>query len=178
VTLPSTFTSLATSIHGIQPHSLTMRTSLFFFSALFASLTTAQTTLPSTLPACAQQCTSLVNAQQSCASNPAAYQTCFCQNALLVQLYQPQPVQICTQCSAGDMASIQSWYTSTCKSGSNPAANNQPTTTPSTTTAPPTTTPTTTTSPAAGATVTNQQDTSSANDPPKGPWYDVPAYPE
>ena len=149
-----------------------MGTALLFFSALSATLTIAQqTTLPSTLPACAQQCTILTNAQQSCSSNPTAYQSCFCQSALLSQLYSSQPVQLCTQCSASDMASIQSWYKGTCQQGASPAANNQPTNTPSTTTSPPTTGPTTTTPPATGATVTNQQDSNTAKDPPKGPWY-------
>ena len=148
-----------------------MKTNLFFFPAVFVSLTIAQNTLPSTLPACAQQCTILTNAQQSCTSNPTAYQSCFCQSSLLSQLYISQPVQLCTQCSATDMAAIQSWYKGTCGQGGAAAANNQPSNTPSTTASSPTTTPTTTTPPATGQTVTNQQDSNAAQDAPKGPWY-------
>ena len=149
-----------------------MKTSLLFFPALFASLGLAQTSLPSNLPSCAQQCTILTNAQQSCSSNPTAYQSCFCQSALLSQLYSSQPIQLCTQCSATDMASIQSWYKGTCQQGA-PVANNnqQPTNTPSTSTnAPPPTTPTTT-PPPAGGTVTGQQSSSTATTAPNGPWY-------
>lgn len=147
-----------------------MKTALLFFPALFTALTAAQNNLPSNLPACAQQCTIITNAQQSCASNQAAYQSCFCQSALLSQLYSPQPVQLCTQCSATDMSAIQSWYKGTCQQGGAPAANNQPTTTPITTTSPPTTNPTTTAPPATGASVTNQQDSNGAKDAPSGPW--------
>ena len=157
----------------MHPHSLTMKTLLLFFPALFASLSAAQTTtLPSTLPACAQQCTPLTGAQQSCASNPTAYQSCFCQSPLITQLYSAQPVQLCSSCSASDMASIQQWYKGNCQQGNAGAAQgatSQPTTTPTTTAVGPTTTPTTTTTPAAaGATVTNPQDLDSTA--PPGPW--------
>jgi len=152
-----------------------MKTALLFFPALFTALTSAQvaTTLPNTLPACAQQCTVLTGAQQSCASNAAAYQSCFCQSALLSQLYSSQPVQLCTQCSATDMASIQTWYKGSCQNGAPVAAANQPTTTPATTTSP-TTTMTPKVAPTAGTTVTNQQDPNSAQHAPSGSWYVLP----
>lgn len=174
-----TWSSTASTFASIHPihtaHSFAMRTVLIFFPALFAALTTAQvaTTLPNTLPACAQQCTILTSAQQSCASNAAAYQSCFCQSALLSQLYTSQPVQLCTQCSATDMASIQTWYKASCQNGVPVAGANQPTTPSATTTSPSTATSTPKTAPTAGTTVTNQQDSNSAQNNPTGPWYVV-----
>lgn len=152
-----------------------MRTFLLFFPAFFGALTTAQvaTTLPNTLPACAQQCTVLTNAQQSCASNPTAYQSCFCQSGLLAQLYSSQPVQLCTQCSPTDMASIQTWYTGSCRNGAPVAGANQPNQ-PTTTTTPSNLTPTIATTPSnsrtAGAVVANQQGVPGSQNAPQGSW--------
>jgi hypothetical protein len=170
VTRSSTRVTFA-STHSIHtPHSFAMRTVLLLFPALHASITLAQvaTTLPNTLPACAQQCTILTSAQQSCASNAAAYQSCFCQSALLSQLYTSQPIQLCTQCSAADMASIQTWYKASCQNGGTVAAANQPTTTSTPTPSPSTATTTPRTSHTGGTTTTNQQDSNSG---PSGPWY-------
>ena len=164
---PPTLALIHDSIH---PHSFTMRSTLLFFPALFAAFTAAQNNLPSNLPACAQQCNVLVNAQQSCASNQAAYQSCFCQSALLSTLYTSQPVPLCAQCSTTDMAAIQSWYKGTCQQGGPPAANNQATNAPTTTTTPPATNPTTTSPPTTGVSIINQQDSNGDKDAPSGPW--------
>jgi len=141
-------------------------------SALFILLTPtiAQSLIPSNLPPCAQQCSLLQQAAGSCMSNPSAAQSCFCQSALLSQLYTAQPVQLCSQCSAADMLTIQNNYKSACKAAGAPAAANvaAPSTTSTSTTSTPTTSPTT--APKAGGLVGNQQDTSSTN-PPSGPWY-------
>lgn len=163
-----------TPSHFNTTHSFAMKTAVLFFPALFAALTTAQvaTTLPNTLPACAQQCTELVGAQQSCASNPTAYQSCFCQSALLSSLYSSSPVQLCTQCSATDMASIQTWYKGSCSNGQPVAGANQPTSTTTNPTSPSTTSATSKTSAAAASTtVSNDQDSNSAQNAPSGPWY-------
>lgn len=86
--------------------------------------TLGQTLVANTLPSCAQTCAQLQNAQSSCTpaggapvSNQQTYQSCFCQSTLLSQLYSPQSIPFCTQCSAADMATIQSWYKSFCKGG-------------------------------------------------------------
>ncbi|KAK4691999.1 hypothetical protein P7C71_g5121, partial [Lecanoromycetidae sp. Uapishka_2] len=144
-------------------------------STLFVLLapTLAQNLIPSSFPSCAQQCSLLQQAATSCMSNPTAAQSCFCQSALLSQLYGASPVSICSQCSAADMLTIQNGYKSTCKAEGAPAAANvavpaSPSTT-TTTSATSKTTTSATTSPTAGAAVPNQQDTSTTN-PPSGPW--------
>lgn len=149
-------------------------------STLFVLLTPilAQNLIPSTFPSCAQQCTLLQQAAGSCMSNPSAAQSCFCESALLTQLYTAQPVTLCSQCSAADMLTIQNGYKSTCKAAGAPAAANAVVAaSPSTTTTSSATSKTTTsatTAPTAGGAIGNQLDTSSTN-PPSGPWYVVPS---
>lgn len=145
-------------------------------SALFILLapTIAQSLIPSTWPSCAQQCTMLQQAVTSCESNPTAAQSCFCESALLSQLYEPQAVQLCSQCSAADMLTIQNGYKSTCKAEGAPAAANvdiaaSPSTT-ATSSATSKTSTSATNAATAGSAIGNQQDTSSTN-PPSGPWY-------
>ena len=109
----------------------TISTVLLLLST-YPTSTSAQVLLSNTLPSCAQGCAQLQNAQSSCTpaggapvSNDATYKSCFCQSALLSQLYSPQPVQqFCTQCSQGDMATIQSWYKGFCASGAMPSGGN------------------------------------------------------
>ena len=147
---------------------------LVSFPALFIPLIPAQTLLANNLPSCAQQCTTLLNAQSSCVpsggapvSNQATYQSCFCTSQLLTQLLSAQLVQLCPQCQAGDMVTIQNWYKGLCGQGA-PVANNQPSTTLSSTTAPSTTTPASAPT-QQGATV-NGVEISNDQSAPKGPW--------
>lgn len=134
----------------------------------------AQNLIPSSFPSCAQQCSLLQQAAGSCMANPAAAQSCFCQSALLSQLYTAQPVQICSQCSAADMLVIQNQYKQTCKQAGAPAAanvaapSNTLMTTPSTPAATGKTSTSATTSPTSGGVVANEQ---SVNSRPPGPWY-------
>lgn len=96
-----------------------------------APLTLSQQLIPSNLPSCAEQCTVLQQGQTGCVpaggapqASPGIYQSCFCQSALLTQLYTNQPVQLCSNCNSGDMATIQNWYQTYCgKGGSQVAAN-------------------------------------------------------
>ena len=88
------------------------------------------TLIPSSLPPCAQTCPVLVQAQSACVppaalvSNPATYQSCFCQSAFLVSLRSTSNSNICApQCPDGDFATIASWYKGMCGiSGGAPAA--------------------------------------------------------
>ncbi|MCJ1432001.1 hypothetical protein MMC27_001357 [Xylographa pallens] len=99
---------------------------------LYSALTTAQSTssqIPSTLPACAQTCIALTQASQSCASNQATYQSCFCQSALLSSLKTSPTDNKCSpQCGDADFATIASWYNGQCGT----SAAGAPATTPST----------------------------------------------
>lgn len=95
---------------------------------LSPSSTLAQVLIPNNLPTCAAGCAQLQNAQSSCTpaggapvTNQQTYQSCFCQSALLVQLYSPSPITFCTQCSQADMATIQDWYKNFCKGGTGAA---------------------------------------------------------
>ena len=147
---------------------------------LLPPLASAQTLISPTLPSCAQQCSVLQQAQTACipaggapVSDQATYQSCFCQSNFLTQLQSPSPVQLCSSCSASDMAAIQSWFKATCQPG---AANNGPTTTPSITSSS-TTAPTTfhvTSSPTVSPTTSaasNNQDPNSINaDQTDKPW--------
>lgn len=91
--------------------------------ALITNVATQQL-IPSNLPPCAQQCTALQQGQTGCVpaggapvTNSGIYQSCFCQSALLSQLYTPNPVQLCTSCSGSDMSTIQQWYKGFCGKG-------------------------------------------------------------
>ena len=82
------------------------------------------TLIPSSLPPCAQTCPVLVQAQNACVppaalvTNPATYQSCFCQSAFLVSLRSTSNSNICVpQCPDGDFATIISWYKSLCSIG-------------------------------------------------------------
>ena len=151
------------------------------FPLLFAFLNpliSAQQLLPNNLPSCAQQCTVLQQGQTGCTpaggapvSNEAIYQSCFCQSALLTQLYSNNAVQLCSSCPANDMNTIQNWYKNYCGKGGAPIQGNgngqngnngqqqQP---PQTTTAKaPTTTPTS---------GTNRQGVTNSANQPQEPW--------
>ena len=123
-----------------NPRLVTLGSFHLFFLLLLQHLLSSftQQILPTDLPSCAQGCAQLQNAQSSCTpaggaeiSDQATYDSCFCQSALLTQLYSPQPVTtFCTQCSKSDMTSIQDWYkrfcaeaTSTVQSGSSLQSN-------------------------------------------------------
>ena len=167
--------------------SFALSTSILVFSSYFYHQAQAQTLLASSLPQCAQNCAQLVNAQSSCTpaggapvTNDATYKSCFCQSALLTQLYQPQPVQFCTQCSPQDMLTAQNWYKSFCASGNtNPSASQSGSATagtqqPSAIFVPPATSTASQVhnqATSAGATVTNQQG-ATYTDPNAGKsWY-------
>ena len=82
------------------------------------------TLIPSSLPPCAQTCPVLVQAQSACVppaalvTNPATYQSCFCQSAFLVSLRSSSDGNICApQCPDGDFAAIKSWYKGFCQIG-------------------------------------------------------------
>ena len=148
--------------------SLTLTTTLTLL--LHPLLTTAQNLIPASYPSCAQSCPLLQQAAQSCMSNPSAAQSCFCQSALLGQLYNPNPVQVCSQCSATDMLSIQNGYKSQCKAAGAPAAANvqvqqQPTSTTTSTSA-----TSATASPTSQGSVSHQGSTNAQ----QGPWYALP----
>ena len=137
------------------------------------SLTTAQQLIPQDLPSCAQQCTVLEQGQTGCTpaggapvTSQGTYQSCFCQSALLTQLYAESPVQLCSTCSSTDMSSIQNWYKTFCGRGAAPAANNgqQPPTSATSSTS--TTGPTN--RPASGATSADQQGAQDSDD--NGSW--------
>ena len=151
-------------------------------SALLNLLISAQQLLPPNLPTCAQKCEVLQQGQTGCTpaggapvSNQVTYQSCFCQSALLTQLYSNNAVQLCSSCPANDMATIQNWYKNYCGKGGAPLPGNgngngqngnngqqqQPQSPTSTSTA-------LNTNPTTG---TNRQGvTKSANEPAQGPW--------
>ena len=146
--------------------------------AIITPLISAQQLIPNNLPSCAGQCTVLQQGQSGCTpaggapvTNQDTYKSCFCQSALLTQLFSDTAVQLCSTCQPSDMSTIQNWYKSYCGKGGAPVQGNgngqngnaqQPTTT-STSTAPPTTTPT--------AQSSNQQGLpQSANNANNGPW--------
>lgn len=74
----------------------------------------------SALPSCAQQCTSLQNAQTGCIP-PAApvtdatiYESCFCQSGYLTTLKAAGSTICSDVCDASDVAKIATWYQSNC----------------------------------------------------------------
>ena len=89
-----------------------------FAAVCFAAISSAQL-IPTTLPACAQQCTVLIGAQNSCASNPAAEASCFCQNADLAPIRTAPSNNLCSAwCSPTDWQTIANWYnTQQCPNG-------------------------------------------------------------
>ena len=147
----------------------------YLLPALLAPLITAQQLIPQNLPSCVQQCPALQQGQTGCTpaggapvTSQGTYQSCFCQSALLTQLYSPNPIQFCSTCSTTDMSTIQNWYKSFCERGGAPVANNgqQP--------APPATLSTSTirptNSPTSGARTTDPKG-STESDEDEGPWY-------
>lgn len=74
------------------------------------------------LPQCAQQCTTLQQAQTLCIppDAPTVQKTCFCQSGLLTQL-PSNPEAVCAQvCSSTESQQIQQWYTSYCQNPNAP----------------------------------------------------------
>lgn len=154
---------------------------LALLASRLASAQGASALLPSTLPSCAGQCTVLQQAATGCTpaggapvANQATYQSCFCQSALLPSLFSTTAVQLCSTCSASDMASIQSWYKNLCGKGAGVA--NSPDS-PSSTSAAPSASKATgksSTTPTSGASVSNSQgNTSSTDQTSNGPWYAI-----
>ena len=160
--------------------------------SFLTAITTAQQLIPSNLPSCAAQCTVLQQAQTGCTpaggapvTGQAQYQSCFCQSALLTQLYSDNTVQVCTTCSQSDMSTIQNWYKDYCGRGGAPVQGNgnqnqdqnnqngQQTSTSTTSTQRPTQSPTRT------ANGNNQGVTQSENADDGRPWYahPLPPYP-
>ena len=151
--------------------------------SLYPPIISAQavTLLASNLPACAEQCTTLTNAESSCTpplapvTSNQIYESCFCQSALLTSLYSSAAVQgVCASCSAADMLTIQKLYQGVCPNAGKGAPNfgdlaTGPTTSSSATTPGPTTS-TATSAPHASASTTNQQDSNSSTNPTPGPW--------
>ena len=156
-----------------------MKTFVFpLLIAIITPLTTAQQLISTTLPACVQACVPLQQGQTGCTpaggapvSNQDTYKSCFCQSALLTQLYSNSAAQLCTNCAPNDMSTIQNWYKSYCGKGGAAVPTNgqngnaqQPT---------PTTSSSSTVSPTAtsAAQGTNQQGLpQAANNANNGPW--------
>ena len=95
------------------------------------------TLIATSLPACAQSCPILLQAQSACVPPPngvaavsdsATYNSCFCHSSYLVALNGQSAQSVCPTCSAGDAASLQSWYQGLCSSGGAGGAANGPTT--------------------------------------------------
>lgn len=148
-------------------------------------LTLSQQLIPTNLPSCAQSCTVLQQGQTGCVpaggapqASQGIYQSCFCQSALLTQLYSNTAVQLCSNCDAGDMATIQNWYQTYCGKGGSqvaaPGGNGQQTQQQQQQTTTPTVQATTDPTTSAGANTQAGQNVggvSVANaDASKGPW--------
>jgi len=145
---------------------------LVLLHTAFIAAQSPSSQIPNTLPACAQTCVALTQASQSCASNQASYQSCFCQSALLTSLKTSSTDNICSpQCGDADFATIASWYSGQCTTG----AAGAPATTPSTLL-------TSTTSNAAsaptGASVTGEAPSSATSDSGLPPNDAAPANPQ
>ena len=75
------------------------------------------------LPSCANECTTLKNADSSCVppqapvTDQATYQSCVCQSSLLSSFSSGSASAVCQACSAGDATAIASYYNSLCKGG-------------------------------------------------------------
>jgi len=106
------------------------------FAVLLTSLivtgTSAQQLLifgDNALPSCAQQCTSLSQAQAACVppanpvTNQATYESCFCQSGYLTAL-KTSPESVCGNvCGTTDeLSQIATWYTNNCADGGAAAA--------------------------------------------------------
>ena len=105
-----------------MPYHLLLSSILLYILSLISAQQV--TLIPASLPACAQSCPLLIQAQGACVppaalvTNPATYQSCFCQSAFLGPLRSSPTSNICApQCPDADFATIGTWYKGLCGIG-------------------------------------------------------------